>query len=340
MMMTIEERSRSATGAIAFLGLLIIVYSVDLTIAGRMPAPRIDAGIVAAAVIIDLTIVVPTAFHFLVARRRRLPILAVVPLVMLGFWTSSVVLPSDQQRLLTFFELFLVPAEFLFLLWMCRRATAAFKSAQSDASSDPIRTFQKVLLELSGLKSVSRLVATEVAMFYYAIGSWRSEPHVPSGSTAIFHHVRSGHGGMVFGLLLVTAAEALAVHFLLLDWNETAAWIVTILSVYGALWLIGDYRAAVLRPILINGDSLLIRAGLRYSAVIPVAQVRHLAKKAPENVPDALSMVFLGTPTHWISLSQAVTVEGPYGIRRSASVIGVAPDDISQFEQLIGSVGN
>ena len=59
------------------------------------------------------------------------------------------------------------------------------------------------------------------------------------------------------------ATEGLAVHVLILKWSALVAWIFTIGTVYGALWLIADYRATVLRPILVSDESILIRAGFR-----------------------------------------------------------------------------
>ena len=49
-----------------------------------------------------------------------------------------------------------------------------------------------------------------------------------------------------------------------------AAWIVTVLDLYGVLWLVGDYHALRLRPTRIDDDTLVLSYGLRWRASIPL----------------------------------------------------------------------
>jgi hypothetical protein len=60
-------------------------------------------------------------------------------------------------------------------------------------------------------------------------------------------------------------------------WSTLAAWIFTMGNVYGALWLIADYRPTVLRPILVSDDGVLIRAGLRGSVRVSRSRSRRSA---------------------------------------------------------------
>jgi len=59
------------------------------------------------------------------------------------------------------------------------------------------------------------------------------------------------------GILLACVAEAIPLHFLFRRWGPLAAALSVVVHAYTALWLIGDLRALVLRPIRIEGALLL-----------------------------------------------------------------------------------
>jgi hypothetical protein len=67
--------------------------------------------------------------------------------------------------------------------------------------------------------------------------------------------------------------EAALVHLLVARWSVTVAWILTALSVYGAVWLVAVARSFSLRPVLLTGDELIVRAGLLWTVRIPRSQV-------------------------------------------------------------------
>lgn len=57
--------------------------------------------------------------------------------------------------------------------------------------------------------------------------------------------------------------EVIGVHFLIAHfWSPTAAWIFTALDLYALLWIIADYQAVRLSPIVINDHKLLPRLEL------------------------------------------------------------------------------
>jgi hypothetical protein len=103
------------------------------------------------------------------------------------------------------------------------------------------------------------VLASELAAIHCALFSWRSRAHLPGDARAFSSHKRSGHGGLVFALLVLTAVEALAIHVLPTRWSPVLAWIITALSLYGALWLLADYRASILRPVLVDSNEVWLR---------------------------------------------------------------------------------
>jgi hypothetical protein len=131
--------------------------------------------------------------------------------------------------------------------------------------------------------------------------------------------------------------EGLAVHVLLLKWSALAAWIFTISTAYAALWLIADYRATVLRPILISAETLWIRAGFRCTMKVPLGRIAGVSRTKPEFGKESVNLTMLGTPTHWVTLSEPMLAEGPYGVRRRVRAVGIEPDLAGEFERVLES---
>jgi hypothetical protein len=131
--------------------------------------------------------------------------------------------------------------------------------------------------------------------------------------------------------------EGLAVHVLLYQWSALVAWIFTIGTVYGALWLIADYRATVLRPILVSDEGIVIRAGFRCTLRVPHACVVGVGPTKPAYGEECLNLTFLGTSTRWLTLSEPMQALGPYGFRRRVRAIGIEPDTAEEFDRALDS---
>ena len=89
---------------------------------------------------------------------------------------------------------------------------------------------------------------------------------------------------------MALVAETIALHFLVARWSEVAAWVLTGVSVYGAVWLVGDYRACVARRIEVTEESLRLRLGLRWEAEIPYSAIAEIVPLGPGvSDPEELS---------------------------------------------------
>ena len=175
----------------------------------------------------------------------------------------------------------------------------------------------------------------EIAVLYYAFGAWRARPHAPADTLAFTHHRRSGHAGIVLVFLLVMSVEGFAVHVLLLQWSALVAWIFTIGTAYGALWLIADYRATVLRPILVSDEGIMIRAGFRCTVHVPHGRIAEVGRRKPAAGKEIVNLTLLGKPTFWLTLSEPMLALSPYGFRRLVSAVGIQPDMAEDFERVL-----
>jgi hypothetical protein len=68
------------------------------------------------------------------------------------------------------------------------------------------------------------------------------------------------------------------VHLLVHRWSRVLAWIISGLTVYGAIWLAGVARSLELRPVLVGGGYLVVRYGLLFRLRIPRKAIREIRK--------------------------------------------------------------
>jgi hypothetical protein len=177
------------------------------------------------------------------------------------------------------------------------------------------------------------VIAYELSLLYYAVLGWRAK--ASADATAFSYHVRSGYGGIVFALAAATAAETVAVHLLVAARSPPAAWVLTAASAYGLLWMMGDYQAVRLRPIVAADDALHLRMGLRWTATVEWSDVAALNdarhEPLPRGTPGWLRMTPIGAPRLLLELSRSICVPGPYGITRRVNRIGLTVDDAARF---------
>jgi hypothetical protein len=324
------------TSLLLFLCFVTMVYAAALVVASRLSSIE-SAGVVAIAVTIDMVVLVPLAFYFLFVRRAGHSIVRLAPVVVVSVLVASIVLPSDHHRALHFIEAIVVPAEFGVLGWIIWRTGKALREARNSVALDPLEQFRSAAFGLLRNSRVAGVFASEIGVFFYALGAWRSAPHQIAGTASFSHHRRSGQAGIVVGFVMLLLVEGFAVHLLLSMWNSVAAWIFTLSSAYGALWMVADYRATVLRPILVGQRRVLVRAGLRYTVDVSRSKIKEICRTHPGFGREALSLKLIGPPTHWIIFSEAVYAQGPYGTSRRIRAVGIQPDEAHELELALAS---
>ncbi|HUF05359.1 MAG TPA: hypothetical protein VMM38_14440 [Aridibacter sp.] len=324
---TVTDRRTSLVLFGLFAGL---VAAAAVVVSGWIRAvPQPD--LLASAIAIDLLITVPLAFYFLVARRYSLSLPAFAPVIGAGWLIAYLVLPEGHRSPLLVAEAGALFFEVAIVVWITRKVWKAAKAPDS-ALSDPLSNLRRIAGETIGNQRLGSIAGTELAVFFYSLFSWRSSPSVPDGSVGFSYHKRSGQGAMTFALLFLLAAETVVVHVVVSFWSVPAAWVITALSIYGGLWILADFRASMLRPVLIAGDSILFKAGLRYDVEVPLDLVEGVAPAKPAERPK-VSTVLLGEPTHWIVLSDTCRAEGVLGFQTEFRAIGFSPDDPAAFEE-------
>ncbi len=293
----------------------------------------IAKGAVAAAVSFDLAVTLPLLYWLLVVRAGRARGLTLVPVFAAGLALAAALLPEGHQGILPALRLVAPLAEAVTigaLVLKGRSVLREYRKARP-ASIDPVEALETALRAGLGNAVLAEVVASEAGILYFALGSWRRTPDARAFGGAR----RSGFAAIAWALALGIVTETLALHFLLAKWSPRGAWLATAGSLYSLVWLLGFARSLRLRGTTIEGGALRLRVGLRWSAVIPLADLRSAALVAPP-LRSVLSLAPpLGTPNVLLELVRPATAHGPFGSRKTGDRLGLLLDEPEAFLQAL-----
>lgn len=272
----------------------------------------------------DLTLSIPILYYLFVVRTGHAKPITIVPLFIVCVAVATRVVPPSQHAFVNQLRWISAPLELLTIALIVRRATR-MRSRERAAADDPLTRIRDAATALLGRPRLAGFVAFEVTTMYYALFCWRKKD-----AEGFTFHRRSGWGTIVVCILVMIAAESIGLHFLIQIWSVKAAWVMTALDVWGALWIIGDYHALRLRTTSVDERALHLRVGLRWSATIArenIAGVEAIAAESDWKRPGVLKVAFLDEPRYLLRLAEPVTIEGLAGITKRVDAIAILPDD-------------
>ena len=249
----------------------------------------------------------------------------IIPTLVVGYAVAAATIPSQHQGLLEAMRLLLVPIELcvvVYLVVLTRRALASAASGDGDFATRFRAAARKVL----GSRIPADILTTEISILYYAFGSWRSQPRSPGSYTV---HRQVGYLSVVIGLTMVLFVETVAVHLLVTQWSPIAAWILTGLSIYVVVWLVGDCRAMRLAHSASQRRTCCCAWACGGKLTSRVASIVHVDLLIPQNESpnrDTLVAALLGQANMRLKLTDPNEVIGMYGIRRTVQEIWLTID--------------
>ncbi|MEM6723610.1 MAG: hypothetical protein AAF598_06200, partial [Bacteroidota bacterium] len=185
---------------------------------------------------------------------------------------------------------------------------------------------EEVLLQVLQAPTAAKLVTQEIATFYYAFLSWKKPMELPEGVPYFTSYKRTGYWSVLIAIAFVALVELFAMHLLIQQWSETAAWIVSILSVYGYIFLLGDAAALIKRPSFLTASALHFRLGFRWKAIIPLDQIQAVLPIKRLDKTTMLDLSLLNSPKYLIQLRKPITVVGIFGIKRTHDQLAIDAD--------------
>ena len=175
-------------------------------------------------------------------------------------------------------------------------------------------------------------LAYEATLLYYATAGWSRSPEIGDGAFSVHRNV--AYIPLMLAVMIALVVETIAVHLLLRLWSPVAAWVLTAISLYTLVWLIGDIHAVRLRPTRIRDGILHFRLGLRWDAKISIASIQSVGTPENDDRPggrEHLKAILVGAPNLRIQLREPIRAVGFYGLLRRVRTIDLHVDDPDGF---------
>lgn len=292
-------------------------------------------GLLSQALTVDLALGLPALAWLFLVRKGAAPATLLPPLFVAGLLLARWLVPGRELGDGRLVELLVVAVEGTILVYVglrVRTVTRVFRARRAAGEPAP----EALRAGLAGIlnERVAAAAATEASVLWYATAGWRRPGPAPEGVRAFPLHGRNGYPAVLGALLLAVAAETAILHLLLHAWTPVAAWIATALSAWSAAWLVADFHAARHHPPTADEGGLSLRVGLRWSVRVAWEDVAGVSRSTAP-VEDGLDLTLLGPPDLHLELRRAVEVQGPFGIRKSVSLLGLGAEDSAALQAAI-----
>lgn len=333
---------RSHTAIVAFGLSLATIYAVALFIVARLERFE-NPDVIAGALTLDLTLLVPLLYYLFLVRWRGWPVITVLPVFLVSVLTAGWLIPKTQHHVLDLVGYAAVLAELAVVAVVVHKVLQLRRRFREKAASgmDVYESLRESARPVLGPVAGGAL-AYEAAIFYYAVAGWFRSPQPDAKSFTVYRNV--GYAALLVAVTIVLVVETVGIHMLVRMWSPVAAWILTGLSLYALIWLIGDFHALRLRPVQISGEMLHLRLGLRWTASIPLASIRAVLTSADDQKPvgigkEHLKALLIGGANRRLELSEPVCAIGLYGFSRHVTTIDLQIDEPARFDAALDSAG-
>ncbi|HYF66202.1 MAG TPA: hypothetical protein VD886_25460 [Herpetosiphonaceae bacterium] len=288
--------------------------------------------VVGLAITLDLLIGLPLLYYVLLVRPKTVPAGSQTGVIALAGLLAWLLLPpalrGNFKHLPALLALLELPLLGL-LIWRIKRVVDHYRRLRPQLvyAGD---TLIASLAEAGFPRRLAAIIATEALLLWSLLAGWFSafRPQAPE-QRAFTYHRRSGYGAVLSVLAISLIGETAGVHLLVSRWSEPAAWILSGLSAYTLLWLLGDFQAMKLNPIVLSDATLHLRTGMRWRADVPREAIRALRRcsAADRRQPGYLDLAPLGNAGWVVEVTWPVAASGVFGISKSATAFGISVDD-------------
>ncbi|MFD1316735.1 hypothetical protein [Namhaeicola litoreus] len=286
----------------------------------------------------DLLLTVPLVY-FLLIRNTKIPKTTVVPFLIVGLVTCTLILPTENQYYLNLFKTWGFPILELsilsFVIYNVRKGIKRYKLNKTE-SFDFFTTLKNTCDEILPKIAVFPVV-TEIAVFYYGFLYWRIRK---LKENEFSYHRDTGTISLLIAIIFIVAIETVVFHVLLSKWSSIAAWILTFLSIYSGVQLFGFLKSMYKRPISIENDQLFLRYGIMAETTIKLEDIDsiEITSKDIEFNKETRKLSFLGElESHniVIRLKEENTLSGLYGRKRKYKNLAFHIDKKNEFKDRI-----
>ncbi|TRX55964.1 hypothetical protein FNH22_17525 [Fulvivirga sp. M361] len=287
-------------------------------------------------IIIDLAFTIPF-LYFILIKNRTIPNFTAVTLFLAGIAIATFIIPTDQQQLLDWIKTWIFPIVELTVLGIVVlkvRKTVLLYKAATGTKPDFFTALKSATAQVLP-SPVNTFLATEIAVFYYAFFNWskkKLEQHEFS------YHKNSGAIPVLATIILLVVVEVFVFHVVIQRWSELVAWIISGISVYSGLQIVGLIRSMYQRPISIkeSDNTLELRYGIFGEASIALDQIKEVQTTSSymDTDSETIRLSLLGDmESHniLVTLHNECILHRFYGIKKAFTTIAFYVDDPERF---------
>ncbi|MEX8546290.1 MAG: hypothetical protein V5804_01695 [Mucilaginibacter sp.] len=305
--------------------------------------PLIKRDAIATALLADMVVTFPLAYYFLLVRPLQLRKWNIVFVFTCCCAVAYFVLPPHQQyyvlqlrKLSTFLELSVV----IYAISKIRKIIAAFEKSEAVFPDFAHNLYQSMTTVLGDVV-VIKLLVSELIVLRFGLFCWKKPSRQPEAITRFTVYKESGYPAIFGVLLFVLLIEVFAFHLLLVQYSKIAAVVVSLLSVYGMVFIVSDLSATVKSPVLLMKNQLLLRVGLRWRTSIHTSNILSVEKISDNYQPD--QFCFKGGITKnsinvLLTFNHPVTIERIYQKPVTADKIVMSIDSADDFIKSLNSL--
>lgn len=314
----------------------LMVLIACSTLFGKAP------NILALGITFDLLLISPL-LYFLLIRKTTIPKTTVIPLIVLSVVICSFILPAEHQYYLSLFKTWILPLIEVFVLafisYNLVKAIRQYKQNKSELHADFFTILKSTCYNILPKATVIPFV-TEISVFYYGFIYWKKRK---LNTNEFSYHKDSGTIGLLIAIFLLIIVETITIHFLLVKWSNIAAWVLTGLSIYTAIQVIGFSKSIIKRPIIIEDNKLYLRYGIMNETIIDITNIEsiELSSKDIELNKETRKLSFLGNlDSHnlILNLKTENTLSGLYGLEKNYRILAFHVDEKHDFKYCIDEI--
>ena len=304
---------------------------------------RENAEALSIGITIDLLICIPLVY-FLLIRKTRIPRTTIIPVLIIGLVLGKLILPGQHHFYLDLFKTWMLPfielAVLGFVIYKVTRAIKRFRITDTGEKDfyDHLKDTCKEIIP--GYFFIP--VVTEISVFYYGFLNWRKHD---LKENEFHYHKESGSVPLLAVIIFLIIVETIVLHILLALWNETIAWILTLLSLYSLIQIFGFMRSLSKRPVIIGKEKLYLRYGIVKETVIDLNNIDAIEISGRDIELDSVNskLSLLGNlESHnlLLHLKNKGILNGPYGKTNSFKTLALHIDDKVAFKNKIEAILN
>ncbi len=287
---------------------------------------------VSLGVTLDLVVVLPLLYYWLIVRTGRWSKTSMVAAFGGSLGLAKWLLPPENQTYINSLAMVLPLLEVGVVVYIMFHGLSLIRAFRGHRQTNPdfILNLQQSLTDLTNQPKLSQILTTEAAVLRYGLFGWIADSeNENTDHQLITSHRESGQVALLMMLVLGGCIESVAMHVLVARWSVTGAWLLTATSVYGLLFIIAEIVSTVKRPSFLTNQTLHLRFGLRWQGAVDLTNIERVERinEKPKKAPNTMIGPLLVHPNTLITLREPVVIDGIYGLKKTVTRVAMLVDD-------------